>query len=70
MHAASHRSRSLPLMAALTATAWLALWLWGQSPYAGYLDHGGWAEIGIAGSLCRALPGGRGALSASLVVVG
>jgi hypothetical protein len=29
MRAASHRSRFLPLMAALTATAWLALWLWG-----------------------------------------
>ncbi len=34
MQAASHRSRFLPLMAALTAAAWLALWLWGQSPYA------------------------------------
>jgi predicted metal-binding membrane protein len=70
MQAASHRSRFLPLMAALTATAWLALWLWGQSPYGRYLDHGSWAEIGVAGSLCRALPGGRGALTASLVVGG
>ncbi len=57
-------------MAALTATAWLALWLWGQSPYAHYLDHGRWAEIGVAGSLCRALPGGRDALTGSLVVGG
>src|SRR5260370_11391420 len=64
---ASHRSRSLPLMATLTAAAWLALWLWGQSPYARWLDHGSWAEIGVAGSLCRALPGGRDALTAFLV---
>jgi len=70
VQAASHRGRFLPLMAALTATAWLALWLWGQSPYGRYLDHGSWAEIGGAGSLCRALPGGRDALTASLVVGG
>src|SRR5271170_3061594 len=57
-------------MAALTATAWLALLLWGQSPYGRYLDHGSWAEIGVAGSLCRALPGGRDALTGSLVVGG
>jgi len=70
MHAASHRSRFLPLMAALTATAWLTLWVWGQSPYMRYLDHGSWTEIGVAGSLCRALPGGGAALTASLVVGG
>ena len=70
MQAASHRSRFLPLIAALTATAWLALWLWGQSPYGRWLDHGSWAEIGVAGSLCRALPGGRDALTGSLVVGG
>jgi predicted metal-binding membrane protein len=70
MRAASHRSRFLPLMAALTATAWLALWLWGQSPYGRYLDHGSCAEIGVAGSLCRALPGGRDALTGSFVVGG
>jgi predicted metal-binding membrane protein len=29
----------LPLVAVLVALAWLALWLWGQSPYAGYLSH-------------------------------
>jgi hypothetical protein len=23
----------------LSALAWLALWLWGQSPYSRYLDH-------------------------------
>jgi predicted metal-binding membrane protein len=70
MQAASHRSRFLPLMAALTGAAWIALWLWGQSPYSRYFDHASWAEIGVAGSLCRALPGGRGALAGFLVVVG
>jgi predicted metal-binding membrane protein len=60
----------LPLMAALSATAWLALWLWGHSPYARYLDHGNWTEIGVAGVLCRALPGGGKALAGVLVVAG
>ena len=27
------------LLIALSALAWLALWLWGQSPYSRYLDH-------------------------------
>jgi predicted metal-binding membrane protein len=70
MQAASHRSRFLPLMAALTATAWLTLWLWGRSPYARYLDHGQWTEIGVAESLCRALPGGEVILGGLLVVGG
>jgi predicted metal-binding membrane protein len=70
MHAVSHRSRFLPLMAALTAAAWLTLWLWGQSPYARYLDHGNWTEIGVAGALCRALPGGGKTLAGLLVVAG
>ena len=70
MRTASHRSRFLPLMAALTAAAWLTLWLWGQSPYARYLDHGHWTEIGFAASLCRALPGGGEALTAFVVAGG
>jgi len=70
MQAASHRGRFLALMAALTALAWLTLWLWGQSPYARYLDHGKWTEIGVAGSLCRALPGGGETLAGLLFVGG
>ena len=70
MQAVSHRSRFLPLMAALTAAAWLALWLWGQSPYARYLDHGNWSEIGLAGSVCRALPGGGDTLARAYFVGG
>jgi predicted metal-binding membrane protein len=70
MRAASHRSRFLPLMAALSGTAWLALWLWGESPYARYLDHGNWTQIGVAAALCRALPGGGETLGGLLVVGG
>src|SRR5206468_9979719 len=70
MQAASHRDRFLPLMAALAATAWLTLWLWGQSPYARYLDHGNWTEIGIAGRICLALPGGGEMLTGLLFVGG
>lgn len=72
MLAASQRSRFLSLMAALIATAWLTLWLWGQSPYARYLDHGHWTwtEIGLAGRLCGALPGGGEPLTALLLAGG
>jgi predicted metal-binding membrane protein len=70
MRAASRGSLFLPLMVALAAVSWLTLWVWGQSPYARYLDHGNWAEIGVAGSLCRALPGGGATLSALFFVGG
>jgi len=29
----------VPVAGMLTGTAWLALWLWEQSPYGRYLDH-------------------------------
>jgi predicted metal-binding membrane protein len=70
MQAALHRSRFIPLMAALAVTAWATLWLWGQSPYARYLDHGNWTKVGLAGEICRTLPGGAPALTALLVVGG
>jgi predicted metal-binding membrane protein len=70
MRAVSRSSPFLPLTAALTAVSWLTLWIWGQSPYARYLDHGRWAEIGVAGSLCHALPGGGATLSALFFVGG
>src|SRR6516164_6936302 len=57
-------------MAALSATAWVTLWLWGRSPYSRYLDPGNWTEIGVAGALCRALPGGSEALTGLLVAAG
>jgi predicted metal-binding membrane protein len=70
MHAASQRRRFLTLGAALAATAWLTLWLWGQSPYSRYLDHGNWTEIGVAGALCRTLPGGSEAVTGLFIVAG
>jgi predicted metal-binding membrane protein len=48
----------VPIIGLLIATAWAALWLWAQSPYGRYLDHGRWTEIGIAADICRALPKG------------
>ena len=29
----------LALLVALIAVAWMSLWVWGQSPYARFLDH-------------------------------
>lgn len=49
----------LGLIAALSAAAWLALIAWSASPYARYLDHGGWGEPGLLAALCRSLPQGE-----------
>lgn len=56
--AARHRRVFLPLLAALVALAWLALWAWARSPYASYLEHGDWLASGPAAFLCRAVPAG------------
>ena len=60
----------VPTLGLLVATAWAALWLWAQSPYGRYLDHGRWTEIGIAADICRALPGGDVLLPGLLYVGG
>ena len=52
----------MPIAGLLTVTAWLTLWLWEQSPYGRYLDHGRWTELGLAAAICRAVPGGDLAL--------
>ena len=70
MRAAWHQSAFVPLMALLTAAAWLTLWLWTASPYGRYLDHGGWLEAGLAGAVCRALPAGEVVLPAALYAGG
>lgn len=51
-----HRRVFLPILAALVALAWLALWAWARSPYGRYLDHGDWTASGPAAFLCRAVP--------------
>ena len=50
----------LPTLLALAAAgAWGVLWYWSLSPYAAYLDHGTWLEIGMAASVCRLIPAGE-----------
>jgi predicted metal-binding membrane protein len=70
VQAALQRRGFLALGTALAVTGWLALWLWGQSPYSHYLDHGNWTERGTTSTLCRALPGGGAALAGLFVVAG
>jgi predicted metal-binding membrane protein len=43
----------------LIAAGWAALFLWEGGPYGRYLEHGNWTERGMAGAICRALPGGH-----------
>ena len=47
----------LGLIALLSAAAWAVLAMWSASPYARYLDHGGWGDSGVLAALCRGLPG-------------
>ena len=54
----------------LIALAWATLWLWAASPYGRYLDHGDWTQIGLAASICRALPAGDVLLPGLLYVGG
>jgi len=46
-------------MGLLTALAWLTLFIWAESPYGRYLDHGDWTRIGLAASICAAFPEGE-----------
>ncbi|MEW9585284.1 DUF2182 domain-containing protein [Paraburkholderia sp. DGU8] len=55
-----------PLFAALTTSAWVALWMWDDGPYARYLRHVSWAELPLVGALCRGVPGASLTLAASL----
>jgi len=68
--ATGYRGAAFGLLAALTLAAWLALWLWQQSPYARFLEHGGWSDAGLLASLCRALPRGGFLVPAALYAGG
>jgi predicted metal-binding membrane protein len=59
VNAVAHRRVFLPVLAGLVASAWAALWLWSVSPYAFYVRHGNWLELGPASVLCRVVPGGE-----------
>jgi predicted metal-binding membrane protein len=64
--AAHHRRIFAPVIAALVACAWTALWVWGQSPYARYLDHGDWMASEPAAFFCRIGPSGSVIVSVAL----
>jgi predicted metal-binding membrane protein len=53
---ARHRRAFVPVLAALVALAWLALWALGNSPWSARVAHDAWSHE--AAFLCRAVPGG------------
>jgi predicted metal-binding membrane protein len=56
--ATRHHRVFLPVLAALVALAWVALWMWTRSPYGRYLEHGDWTKSGPAAFLCSVVPAG------------
>jgi len=56
---ASRRVAPVALVAALSIAAWATLALWAASPFARYVEHAGWADVGALAALCRALPQGE-----------
>jgi predicted metal-binding membrane protein len=56
---APERRLPLALVAALSLGAWGVLAAWSASPYARYLDHGGWDRSGALAALCRSVPQGE-----------
>jgi predicted metal-binding membrane protein len=57
--AADPRILPFGLVAALSGAAWLLLAAWSASPYARYLQHGGWDKAGAFAELCRSFPQGQ-----------
>jgi predicted metal-binding membrane protein len=57
MRAASQPYLFVPLTVALSAAAWITLWVWDSGPYARYLHQVNWSETGLAG-LCSLAPAG------------
>lgn len=53
-----HHRVFLPVLVALIALAWMALWAWARSPYGRYLEHADWTASGPAAFLCRIVPAG------------
>jgi predicted metal-binding membrane protein len=54
-----HRTLLAWTLGALALAAWLVLALWSASPYARYLEHGGWLDAAAFAELCRAIPQGE-----------
>jgi len=64
--AARHRRVFLPVLGALVALAWVAIWAWARTPYGRYMDHGDWTASGPAAFLCRVVPAGGVVVPAAL----
>lgn len=59
-----HRPLLAWVLVALALAAWLALALWSASPFARYVEHGGWLDAAAFAELCRAFPQGNVVLPA------
>src|SRR4029079_16522846 len=68
--ATRHRAIFVPVVGALAAATWLALWAWSASPYARYLQHGGSLASGPGAGLCRIVPGSDVLVPATLHAAG
>jgi predicted metal-binding membrane protein len=66
MPALAQRRLFLLLFSALIAAAWACLWVWERGPYARYLHAVEWADVGVLGALCVAVPGGSAVVSGAL----
>lgn len=55
----AERALRLGLVAGLSLAAWAFLAVWSASPYARYLEHGGWDQAGVLAALCRSVPEGE-----------
>lgn len=54
-----HQRRFFAIAAGLVTLAWVMLFIWESSPYGRYLEHGDWTQLGLAKSICSALPAGE-----------
>jgi len=54
------------LLSGLVVAAWAALGAWSASPWARYLEHERWSDLGLLAQWCRALPQGQWWLPALL----
>jgi predicted metal-binding membrane protein len=58
------------LFITLSLVSWAVLWWWSASPYARYIDHGGWADGSSFLAACRVLPAGELWIPALLYALG
>jgi predicted metal-binding membrane protein len=55
---------------ALAALAWVLLFAWAAGPYARYLNHGDWTQVGVMGAVCATVPWGESVVPGALYVGG